>query len=484
MKKVETKSFIVEVDNEGRVMIPEEIMQDRLINPGEKYKLSVADGYFILLKMEEKRKETDELSEKDIELREKIGKFLEMMVSAVHISAEEKSKIQFKGDIATVGISDILMFLNAAKKTGVLFLELEKAKKVFFMVSGEIYIALSTKPEEHLLEMFKKRKKISRMLVDKIQKQAEEENKDINTVILENREISTDVLMQVIRYQLEESIYDLFMEKKGSFSFIDEDPPANTDIFIPISLTNLVMEGARRIDEWSRIRKEIDSMDIVFEKASNRKDINLEPDELVVLDIVDGEKTIADIVEASGIDKFEAVHILYGLLSTNSIRKKEYLKSETEKMRHKPEPEKTPKKEPVAEEKTEPSAVPEPREIKDEDLMEYTDIINQYNNIFSTIYESVKFAIGEGASVVLGTFFKGLDQDAVFKDVNAIEEDGTLDANQILENLTAIPKGQRRQILTDSLNELLYSQLFAVKNTIGTEMEQAILNIIKTQLKR
>ncbi len=478
MKKVESKHYIVEIDDEGRVLIPEDVIHDRLINPGEKYKLSIADGYFILSKIEEKRKETDEFSEKDIELREKIGKFLEMMVSAVHISAEEKSKIQFKGDVATVGISDILMFLNAAKKTGVLFLELEKCKKVFFMVNGEIYIALSTKPEEHLLEMFKKRKKISKMLVDKILKHAEEENKDINTIILESREISTDILMQVIRYQLEESIYDLFMEKKGSFSFIDEEPPANTDIFIPISLTNLVMEGARRIDEWSRIRQEIDSMDIVFEKSGN-KDINLEPDELVVLDIIDGEKTIENIVEESGIDKFEVVHILYGLLSTNSIRKKEYLRSETERMK---------KAEPPAEREEPLLEAMEPdekdKEIKDDDLMEYTDIINQYNNIFSTIYESVKFAIGEGASVVLSTFFKGLDQDAIFRDVNAIEEDGTLDINQILQNLADIPRGQRRQVLTDSLNELLYSQLFAVKNTIGTEMEQAILNIIKTQLKR
>lgn len=472
MKEVKEQNFTIQIDNEGNFKIPEEILKEKIINPGEKYKFTIAEGYFILSRYEEKKEDKFEFTQKDIKLRENIGKFYEVMVSAVHISSEEETKIQFKGDMATVGISDILMFLNAAKKTGVLFLDLEKHKKVFFMENGEIYIALSTKPEEHLLEMFKKRKKISRKLADSIQNQASEENKDINTVILECKEIPTDILLQVIRTQLEESIYDLFMGHSGSFSFIDAPTPAPIDIFIPISLTNLVMEGTRRIDEWSRIRKDIDSMDIIFEALGNKKDIKLEPDEYVVMNLVDGKRTVKEIVEESGIDKFDAVHILYRLLSTNSIKKIEDKK---------PEPKKRPKDAKL--DKT-TSAGSDYEQIKDEDLLEYKDIINQYNTIFSTIYESVKFAIGEGAGVVLGTFFKGLDQDEIFKGINQIEEDGTLDTGQILKNLATIKKDHRRQVLTDSLNELLYSQLFAVKNTIGTDMEQAIMNIIKTQLKR
>lgn len=476
MKDTGNKNFIVKVDDDGKITFPQEVIKNKQINPGEKFKLSIAETYFILSRIEAEKKDEYEFSEKDIEIRESIGAFYELMVSAVHLSAEENSRIQFKGDMATVGIADILMFLNAAKKTGVLFLDLIRYKKVFFMVSGEIFIAISNKPEENLLEILKRKKKISRKLADNIQKQANEENKDINTVILECKDIDTNVLLQMVRYQLEECIYDLFMENAGKFSFIDEEYPPNTEIFIPMSLTNLVMEGARRVDEWSRIRKDIDSMDIVFELTADKKEIKLEPDEFIVMDLIDGRRTVSDIVEESGIDKFEVAHILYRLLSTNSIMKKDQDKLESLDLPSKKRTQTIKKKEDIT--------VKGPDEIGEADLMEYNDIINQYNVIFSTIFESVKFAIGEGARVVLATFFKGLEQDQIFADINSIEEDGTIDPAKIILNLKNVPQDQRRQILTDSLNELLYSQLFAVKNTIGTEMEQAILNIIKTQLKR
>jgi len=470
MKDTETH-HIAAVNEDGTVEIPQELWQGILITPGEKVKIQPGEGFIILSKYEEKREETVTFSERDVEIREKIGLFLARMVDAVSLSNAEKDSIQFKGDLNTVNVSDILMFLNAAKKTGVLYLDLEGYKNVFFMVDGELYIALSTKPDEHLLEIFQKRKRISKKLAANIKNRAKEElDNDLNTAILECREIDTDTLLQVIRYQLEECVYALFMEHSGSFSFIDSEPPVSTDMFIPISLSNLVMEGARRVDEWSRIRKEIDSMDMVFERSANTDEINLEPDEREILNLVDGEKRVEDIIEDSGVEQFEVVHILYRLLSTNRIRKTEAAAPEEAEA------------EVIGVEEAEEEAA---AAMSKQDQMEFADIISQYNNIFSTIYESVKFEIGEGASVVLGTFFKGLDQEKyMIFDGISIQEDGTLQAKKILKNMEVLPSNQRRKVLTDSLNELLYFQLFAVKNTIGTEMEQAILNIVKSQLKR
>ena len=48
-----------------------------------------------------------------------------------------------------------------------------------------------------------------------------------------------------------------------------------------------------------------------------------------------------------------------------------------------------------------------------------------------------------------------------------LQKDGTLDSAVIERNLNTLPEEQRRGLLVDALNELLYAELLAVKRTLG-----------------
>src|SRR5881409_4404796 len=89
------------------------------------------------------------------------------------------------------------------------------------------------------------------------------------------------------------------------------------------SNTNLLMEAARRLDEWRVLSKKIPSVDLVpeFVVQENREgQINLNTSEWLILSKIDGQRSVKAIAQASGLSVFDASKILYGLIATGLIR--------------------------------------------------------------------------------------------------------------------------------------------------------------------
>jgi len=83
------------------------------------------------------------------------------------------------------------------------------------------------------------------------------------------------------------------------------------------------MEGARRIDEWSRIADKVPSLSVVPMLApvdSERASVlDLLPHEWEVLMMIDSERDLRGIAGALGSSEFEIAKIAYGLLSTGVV---------------------------------------------------------------------------------------------------------------------------------------------------------------------
>jgi tetratricopeptide (TPR) repeat protein len=99
------------------------------------------------------------------------------------------------------------------------------------------------------------------------------------------------------------------------------DLPSDSTVRIPVEA--LLMEGARRIDEWSRIEKRIPHLGVVPAlapaPAAGQPDLDLLPPEWEVLALVDGSRDIHGIAEALGRSDFEAAKTLFGLESAGLI---------------------------------------------------------------------------------------------------------------------------------------------------------------------
>jgi hypothetical protein len=121
--------------------------------------------------------------------------------------------------------------------------------------------------------------------------------------------------------QGEEAIYTLATWGKGSFRFeAGETSPAET---IARSNTSLLMEAARRLDEWRVLQRKIPSVDLVPEfvvQQHKEGQINLNTSEWLLLSKIDGVRSIKGIAQEAGISVFDAAKVLYGLVASSLLK--------------------------------------------------------------------------------------------------------------------------------------------------------------------
>lgn len=124
----------------------------------------------------------------------------------------------------------------------------------------------------------------------------------------------------------EEAIYALAIWNHGEFQFSpNEEPDRQT---ITKSNTNLLMEAARRLDEWRVLSKKIPSVDLVPElqvRENRHEQITLNPQEWVVITRINGSRSIAEIARTLGVSSFDVAKILYGLIGSELVQLKKKL---------------------------------------------------------------------------------------------------------------------------------------------------------------
>ncbi len=117
----------------------------------------------------------------------------------------------------------------------------------------------------------------------------------------------------------EEAIYALAIWSSGDFQFTPGEE-ADT-VSIEKSNTSLLMEAARRLDEWKVLSRKIPGVEYVpvFRRREVAEPVTLSPPEWNLVIKIDGKKTVEELARANGYSSFDTAKILYGLITANLI---------------------------------------------------------------------------------------------------------------------------------------------------------------------
>ena len=116
-----------------------------------------------------------------------------------------------------------------------------------------------------------------------------------------------------MRLKTEEAIYDCFLWKDGEFTFDNDTLPETIPVALPLDLTGVILEGARRTDEWQRIHEVFPSRLATFEV--NHDTLEEAPDvseeDRRVLELVARGKNLAEIsLELHAVEFYAASRLL------------------------------------------------------------------------------------------------------------------------------------------------------------------------------
>ncbi len=121
----------------------------------------------------------------------------------------------------------------------------------------------------------------------------------------------------------EEAIYALAIWNSGEFQFSPSEEPERQTI--TKSNTNLLMEAARRLDEWHVLSKKIASVELIPElmtRENRHEQITLNPQEWMLITRIDGQRSIIEIGQALNISAFDVAKILYGMITGELVHLK------------------------------------------------------------------------------------------------------------------------------------------------------------------
>jgi len=120
----------------------------------------------------------------------------------------------------------------------------------------------------------------------------------------------------------ENSVYTLFTWTSGTFNFEAGVEPEEGAERVSVDPQSLLLEGARRVDEWSLIEKKLPSFDVVFSIDRPKLMLNrdpLSPEQEGLLPLIDGHRDVNGLIRDSGLGEFEVGKALYGLLNANFL---------------------------------------------------------------------------------------------------------------------------------------------------------------------
>ncbi len=224
-----------------------------------------------------------------------------------------------KGSLREASLPDVLQLLSMGQKTGCLSVADRNNFGYVYFERGYITYASIVNRRDRLGDILVKGGLITpEQLQAAIERQSRERDKRLGELLVAMGSISRPDLERYMRVQIEEAVYYLFTWMSGSFSFEPDVQPEEQDFLVRITPESLLLEGARRVDEWSLIEKKIPSFDLIFVVDRPRlsaSGVSLTAEQQRLLPLLDGQRDVARLIDDSGLLEFDVGKALFGLIT-------------------------------------------------------------------------------------------------------------------------------------------------------------------------
>ncbi len=232
-----------------------------------------------------------------------------------------------EGPLRELGIHDVFQLLDLSRKTGALRVTSElrhNAGTINFEEGVIVFATIRTNPHP-LGGLLIRTGKITEADLERARdmQQRQGDKRRLGEILVSLGAITAREMQRQVRFQIEEVAFEIMSWQEGYFSFSEgelTDTPADALVSIPVEA--LMMEGARRIDEWSRIEKRIPHLGVIPTLAPATTaggELDLLPAEWEVLASIDGHRDVRGVAGELGRPDFDVAKTLFGLESAGVI---------------------------------------------------------------------------------------------------------------------------------------------------------------------
>ena len=238
-----------------------------------------------------------------------------------------------KGELGTFSVAEILQLIGMQEKSGVLRVRSKGKAAVLFFDSGKVVSARDRRQgtRDPFLFYLQENGAIGLKQLNQVIEAKQSEGGDTIEILLNLGIVDQNELANLLSEYSRQTLQNMVKWETGTYEFAaSTDGMPEKNIAKPLRLEPILMEALRRKDEVEEIRRFLPSFDTTIGVAElNLEDLHLETQDAAILTLVDGRRTIEEIIEESTSDEVETLDILERLFALGVVSITEMPQRET-----------------------------------------------------------------------------------------------------------------------------------------------------------
>lgn len=224
------------------------------------------------------------------------------------------------GNLNTMQVAELLQWLSHSSKTGTLVMNNGEFEKKVYFRSGRIFSSSSTDPKEYLGHFLVSHGLITEIELAKAIEMQESNQMLLGKILVTIGAVSEPDLQRLLRVKAEESIYDIFSWTEAEFRFLDGQIPVSNLIPIDLDVAAIILEGARRADEWRRIREVIPSFQAIPVLVDQLTDPGIDAGAMQILQLINDDRTVEEICLQTHSSEYRVCRVIFEQVRRGRIK--------------------------------------------------------------------------------------------------------------------------------------------------------------------
>jgi len=232
--------------------------------------------------------------------------------------------MKLEGSLDAFSLPDIFQLLSFTKKSGGLHLAHDRADGVVFFAAGQVTGASADSSRQPLARRIVGSGAVSdEALVAAVEAVAAGEGIGVVRALLDAGAVDADLLRQAAQEQATDAIFDLLRWHDGDFAFVLDE--ANPDeVGVEMSVETVLADAEARRATWESVSQVVPTPQAVLvmpvvlagEPAVSREEWSL-------LALVDGRRTVSELVDLTGSGQYAVVSTLASLVQRGLLEVRE-----------------------------------------------------------------------------------------------------------------------------------------------------------------
>jgi len=260
-------------------------------------------------------------------LNEFVQKTLPEMIQKAIAKIQPGAGAGIQGNLASVPIVEVMQMLGLQRQTGKLVINhAGDSIEVYFKNGAVVFASPHSGGSGTVVEeLLRKSCKIEENSLRHVLRIAEMTSRPIDSILDQEKMFNLKTFSECLRRHTESAVYKVIAWKQGEFFFEKAAGPSFSNP-IQLKVDDLLIEGARRADEWGLIQQKIPDFDLVFEPMIGNADElstrGMSDIDMKVFSLINGRRSIQEIIDLLNLSEFDVGKSMFILLSVNLIRKK------------------------------------------------------------------------------------------------------------------------------------------------------------------